>query len=162
MSMYAAGFSAEYDRLDATPIGGGGKKCGAGYISRNKQCRMTKGSIKAAAFGKKSKKEILQLENDLLNKPKNKDGSAKISPVQAAGLVLTPGTKHNLAARMTILNMRGKDLKAGIKRLEKSSNPEEFALAELAKRERFNRRGSLALSLGLTGVGAAALTMPKE
>ncbi|NCW67602.1 MAG: hypothetical protein EBV86_03385 [Marivivens sp.] len=162
MTLYAQGFSVEYDRLDATPIGGDGKKCGAGYISRNKQCRMTKGRVKSAAFGKKSNKEILQLENDLLNKPKNKDGSAKISPVQAGGLVLTPGTKHNLAARMTILNMRGKDLKASIKRLEKSSNPEDFALAELAKRERFNRRANVALSMGLVGAGAALLMQPKD
>ena len=161
MTMYSQGFNVEYDRLDAKPIGGGGKKCGAGFISRNKECRMTKGSVKSAAFGKKSNKEIRQVERELAKKPRNKDGSPKISAQQAGGLMLTRGTATNLAAKRAFVQMRGKDLKNTIKRFEKSSNPAEFALGQLAKRERFNRRTSIALSLGLVGAGAAALTQPK-
>lgn len=158
---YAKGFNVDYSRLDVTPIEGSGKKCGAGFISKNKTCRMTKGSVKTGAFGKKSNKEIRQIEENLFEQSRRTKEPTKISNLQAGGLILTPGTSHNYAVRTALISANSKTLNRAIKNTKNTSDPEMYAVRRLAKRERFNRRARLALSLGLAGAGAVALTQPK-
>jgi hypothetical protein len=131
-------------------------KCGNGSISPGEKCTkgtaspISKENILRTGFnlhnGKRlSNGMIRKLEREAVKYERTTGKTVSFTPEQRAGLMLTRGTATRKFVSAQFVPARSKDLNEAIKVSKGTQDPERFALRELAKRERFNRRVNAAV-----------------
>jgi hypothetical protein len=134
-------------------------KCGKGAISQGEKCHVgqaqqvkpiSKESILRSGFnlhnGKRlSNAMIRKLEREAVKYERATGKAVSFTPEQRAGLMLTRGTATRKLVSSQFIPARSRDLNNAIKASKGTQDPERYALRELAKRERFNRRVNAAV-----------------